>query len=54
MQAQFDGDIRQHKSSPLIMVNNRYIGGTKEFMEWALFEFRYLDKNSEDFYKQAA
>ena len=36
------------------MVNNRYIGGAQEFLEWALYELRYQDKNSEKFYKQMA
>ena len=49
------GLFYQHKSSPIAFVNNvTYVGGEKQFLLWALQEYRYNDKESDDHYRTMA
>jgi hypothetical protein len=49
------GPFYQHKKSPLVFFNdNQYIGDGDAFSEWALNEFRYLDKSSPVVYNKKA
>jgi len=49
------GAFYQHKGSPIVFVNGTtYVGGTEQFLEWALQEFRYTDKTSILIYRKLA
>ena len=55
LQNEKKGLFYTHKQSPLIFCNeSQYIGDSEAFLDWALCEYRYIDKSSMIIYKKKA
>ena len=56
LQNEKKGDFYQHKGNLVVYLanNDRYLGDSENFLEWALQEFRYVDNTANFIYKKMA